>query len=211
MSALTPQGLEIDRLNQIIAKMQNGARKAFGDDINTEPDSVFTQFFGILAEIVVSLNEGLLGVYNAFYPDSAEGMSLDNVCSLVGVRRLAATVTRVVAIVTGNPDTEIPAGAKASVIDTLQKFTAQDAVTLTLYNPIKIRVAVAVVVENTLYMVDINGTHFEYASLNNATAQTIAAGLVELINTIIWSLSARLIKGMAHLMWKPEILSLRLW
>ncbi len=181
MSELTPQGLVIDRLNQIIAAMQNKAKVAFGDDINTDPDSVFTQLFGILGEILESLNEGLLGVYQAFYPDSAEGASLDNVCSLVGVRRLAATTTQVDAVVTGNLNTVIPADAQASILDTGQKFTALDAVTLTLYDPVDVLIAVGEIQDNTRYQIVINGTDFNFTSGINTTAQQITAGLVAAI------------------------------
>jgi hypothetical protein len=52
-------------------------------------------------------------VYDAFDPDTAEGVQLDNICALVGVIRKAATYTTAILTLGGTPSTVIPAGSKA--------------------------------------------------------------------------------------------------
>lgn len=183
MSQLTPTGLQIDSLQDILSAMQTNAISLFGA-INTDEDSDLNMLFGIIAEQLENLNEGLQGVYNSFYPDSAEGTSLDNACSLVGILRLAAAQSLINAVVTGDPNTTIPVNTLAALQSTGDNYYARDAVTLSLTAAVNVKVNVSTVAASTLYSVTINGTEFDYTSGGSPTAATIATGIIAAITPV---------------------------
>ncbi len=115
MSGLTLQGFERKRLYDIKIDIENELKSKFGAHINLLPESVFGQLVGIKASLISSIWELAEAVYNSQYPDTAEGVSLDNVCALVGVQRLKAIKSRVVVYLTGDNGTLVPKGTIFSV------------------------------------------------------------------------------------------------
>ncbi|MBX9720598.1 MAG: hypothetical protein K2X81_04295, partial [Candidatus Obscuribacterales bacterium] len=86
---LTPQGFKIKRLPDIHAENQNLLLAAFGE-INLDPQSIFGQLIGVLSKVEADIWENMQDVYFSQYPNSAEGISLDNVVQLNAITRLAA-------------------------------------------------------------------------------------------------------------------------
>ena len=121
---LTPQGFKIKRLPDIHAENQNLLLAAFGE-INLDPQSIFGQLIGVISKVQADLWENLQDVYFSQYPNSAEGISLDNVVQINAIQRLAAKQTKVTAVCTGLEGTLINQGALARIPDTGSVFFCQ--------------------------------------------------------------------------------------
>lgn len=92
--ALSSTGFSRARLADIKADYDARFTEALGP-VNTEPDAVVGQLIGIFAAALDDVNEALQDTYDAMYPYSAEGTSLDGAVSFVGLERLAASATTV--------------------------------------------------------------------------------------------------------------------
>ncbi len=121
---LTPQGFKIKRLPDIHAENQNLLLAAFGE-INLDPQSIFGQLIGVLSKVEADIWENMQDVYFSQYPNSAEGISLDNVVQLNAITRLAAQQTNVTAVCAGLEGTLINQGALARIPDTGAVFFCQ--------------------------------------------------------------------------------------
>lgn len=121
---LTPQGFKIKRLPDIHAENQNLLLAAFGE-INLDPQSIFGQLIGVLSKVEADIWENMQDVYFSQYPNSAEGISLDNVVQLNAITRLAAQQTNVTAVCSGLEGTLINQGALARIPDTGVVFFCQ--------------------------------------------------------------------------------------
>lgn len=178
---LTPLGYKRKRLANIKLEIQINLLEKFGA-INFEPDSVVSQFVGIFASALAELYEDTENVYFSQYPATADGVSLDNSVDLVGISRLEATNTRVIAALTGVQGTFIPAGQQVSVVETGEIFTNPLAGTITRSNAILVNLQVSNVVPNFDYSVVINGFPFVFNSGSSPTASSVIAGLKALID-----------------------------
>lgn len=121
---LTPQGFKIKRLPDIHAENQNLLLAAFGE-INLDPQSIFGQLIGVISKVEADIWENMQDVYFSQYPNSAEGISLDNVVQLNAITRLAAQQTNVTAVCSGLEGTLINQGALARIPDTGAVFFCQ--------------------------------------------------------------------------------------
>jgi uncharacterized phage protein gp47/JayE len=121
---LTPQGFKIKRLPDIHAENQNLLLAAFGE-INLDPQSIFGQLIGVISKVEADIWENMQDVYFSQYPNSAEGISLDNVVQLNAITRLAAQQTKVTAVCSGLEGTLINQGALARIPDTGAVFFCQ--------------------------------------------------------------------------------------
>lgn len=118
---LTSAGFFIKRLADIKLEIETDLRTVFGNGLNLLPTELVGQFVGIMSEREALLWEGLLAVYNQFYPETAQDVSLDNVVSITGIKRLEATKgsgldsTSNACVAFGTIGTIIPAGSIVSV------------------------------------------------------------------------------------------------
>lgn len=112
---VTPQGFNMKRLEEISAETADELRSELGDSINLDPRGPLGQIKDILDEQSSQLWELAQGVYDSQYPETAEGVSLDNIGDLNGIKRLAATKSRVTGRISGDVGTVIPIGFIASV------------------------------------------------------------------------------------------------
>lgn len=123
---LTPEGLNTPRLLDIKNIIDQALIAEFGD-INLDPQSVAGQIAGIFSKILADDAENIEDVYFSSYPNSATGVSLDNVVALNGLTRLQAQQTSVVAALTGLENTIIPANSLARIPDTQEVFYSVDS------------------------------------------------------------------------------------
>lgn len=130
MSGLTPQGFQPKPVEQARDEIADQLRAQIDGSLNLGPDSVFGHLIGIVAEQLGLTWDAGLGIYRAAYPDSASGEALDQVASITGVVRLAATRSRADAIATGTPGTVLPAGRVVSVDGTGARFRSLGEVTI---------------------------------------------------------------------------------
>lgn len=118
---VTLEGFNLKRLADSQAEIEQELRNGLGNGINLLPTELLGQIVGIFAERDALIWEAILAVYNSQYPDTASGVSLDNVVSITGIKRLEATKGSGTAangnagIAYGTLATIIPAGSIISV------------------------------------------------------------------------------------------------
>ena len=88
---LTVNGLVIKRLTDIKEEIEASLRSELGAAINLLPTELLGQIVGIVSEREALVWELAEDVNNSTYPETANGISLDNVVSITGIQRLAAT------------------------------------------------------------------------------------------------------------------------
>jgi uncharacterized phage protein gp47/JayE len=141
MAGLTIDGLTINRLPEVIEDLKAQAVEIFqdvtpeGEVVNVEANSALGRMIGVVAPSGADLWEAIQEVYDAFNPNAAQGIALDNIVALGGTQRLPATATRADVLVTGDINVTIPAGSKVTSSTTgqmysfpiLRQITATDA------------------------------------------------------------------------------------
>src|SRR3989304_3338015 len=112
---LLPRGFSIKRWTDIKAEIESSLRTIFGVGINLLPTELLGEIVGIISEREALVWELAQAIYNSQYPDSANGISLDNVVAITGIKRLEATKGTGSGIAYGDLGTVIPAGSVISV------------------------------------------------------------------------------------------------
>jgi uncharacterized phage protein gp47/JayE len=87
MSSIDSTGLTIDRLADILEDYEDGLEAAFGENVKTDPQSVFGQIINITAISMAAQQELIQGVADSFNPNSAEGAALSVLVLLNGIER----------------------------------------------------------------------------------------------------------------------------
>ena len=89
---VSSEGFSQPSLDEIKTELEQSFRAAFGEGIDTDPQSNFGQLIGILAERESDLWALGQAVWSAFTPDGATGASLDELCGITGTN--SSTNTR---------------------------------------------------------------------------------------------------------------------
>lgn len=112
MGQLTNKGYVGERLDSILADLDQGFRAIYGNDIDLAPDSPDGQMLGLIAQIRADLEELGEVTYRALDPDHASGAWLEQRVAYAGLTRRQARYSylRGVAL-TGRAGTLIPAGS----------------------------------------------------------------------------------------------------
>lgn len=186
--SLTPEGFVRPRIDEIKQDYDQRFTDALGP-VNTNADAVVGQIIGIFAAALDDAYEALQNTYDSMYPSSAEGTSLDGAVSFVGLERLAAAPTTVVAMCYGAESTLIPAGAIARSLDNRQYVTTADTV-ISRSSSGDVLIEPNTVSNLANYQVIANGVSVVYTSDASATAAEIAAGLAALFDTEVFLATA---------------------
>ena len=112
---LTSAGFVRKTLEQIKSEIEDEYKTAFGNSVDLDPRRPVGQMIGISSEREAFLWELAEAIYNAYYPDTADDASLDDVVALTGIRRNAATYSTAVVTLTGTVATVVPEGFQVSV------------------------------------------------------------------------------------------------
>lgn len=112
---VTINGFNMKRLADISAETRDDFISEFGPQINLDGRSPLGQIKGVYDDRLSNLWEALQAVYDSQYPETAEGVSLDNVASITGTTRLPATKSIVTARIFGDIGTDIPTGFTLAV------------------------------------------------------------------------------------------------
>ena len=118
---VTPEGFKSKRLIDIKNELDDYFIGEFGE-INLDPQSVAGQIIGIYSKVLADVWENMQNVYLSQYPNSASGVSLDNVVQLNGLTRIPALQTLVTGVATGLENTLIVAGKLARIPSSNQVF-----------------------------------------------------------------------------------------
>lgn len=179
---ITPQGFNRKRLEDIRLELIEQYEAEFGA-IDTSAESVFGVIIGVQAKALADLWEGQESTYNSLYPSTADGVSLDNVADLTGVKRLGATQTIGTIQCFGDLGTPISIGRVVSIEQTEDRFEVSDNVVIDpATGTPNVLIDVLTVTDSIDYTVTINGTPATFNSGVSATNLTIAAGIVGQIN-----------------------------
>lgn len=175
--SLTENGFERPRLPEIKTTYDGLFTDALGP-LNTNPDAVIGQIIGIFSAALDDANEALQNTYDAMYPATATGTSLDGAVSYVGLSRLAATETIVTAAAYGTEGTVIPAGSAARTSSMLY-FSTSDAV-ISRASALDVNIEVGTRTNSASYQIVAGGVSVTYVSDSSATATEILNGLAAL-------------------------------
>lgn len=108
---ITADGFSMRRLDEIY----NDSCKRFEDEIGVNPSenpqSLMNVLFTIFADAPAELWEAFAASYQQLFPNTAEGIALDNAMQIGGVNRIGQARTKYTLSCTGREGTVIPAGA----------------------------------------------------------------------------------------------------
>ena len=183
--SLTTEGFTRPRLSEIKADYDGKFSAALGP-VNTNPDAVVGQIIGIFSAALDDAYEVLQDTYDAMYPASAEGVSLDGAVSYVGLTRIEASPTSVVAVCYGTESTLIPLGALATSIDGKTYACVSDTV-ISRASLTDCEVTVTTVTNSAVYQIIAGGTSVTYTADVSATASEIATGLAAALNPAVFT------------------------
>lgn len=179
---VTPEGFNLKRLPDIKTELEEANREAFGD-IRTDPASNFGQKIGTESEGFSLLWERMQEIYNSYGPNSATGLSLDNVVAYNGLRRLPATSTEVYVGLEIDNGTVVPDDLRAVANGTLEEFQIQEGFTVDYSAVYRMYYEVTDVQDNTQYEIIINAVSYQITSAaSGATAQSIADQLATAVD-----------------------------
>jgi hypothetical protein len=110
-------GLRVRTLEETRQNMRDNVANSpeLGPDIQTGPYSVTGMMIDATAPGVSDTDDLLSNVYQGWDPDSADGVQLDNVATLTGITRQAATRSFGQLTLGGTPGTIVPALSRARV------------------------------------------------------------------------------------------------
>jgi len=183
--SLTVEGFSRPTLPEIKTDLDADFIDALGP-VNTNPDAVAGQIIGIVAEAVDSINSIMQDVYDAMYPRSAEGVSLDGAVSFVGLSRLDASPTIVTSAAYGNDGDVVLANQLATANGT--NFFSTSDVVISRANALDVSIQVGTVTNSASYQILAAGTSVTYTSDSSATAAEILAGLAALLDTDLFTI-----------------------
>ncbi len=109
-----PTGIQATSLTETIAELRQQFSAAFGGDLALEDETPQGQITAIMATALVEVYEAIVALGNAHNVDTASGIYLDDLGSLLGIERRQATPSRLDATLTGVADTIIPAGRRVA-------------------------------------------------------------------------------------------------
>lgn len=134
---VTDTGFVKKDITVIKAELEALLKALFGDNINVDPDSTFGQFIGTFSKQGADFWDGLEQVYHSQYPNTADGVSLDNVAAINAITRKAATETFVESVLFGTEGTVVTAGSQAELEETSEIFELRTAVTISALAAVK--------------------------------------------------------------------------
>ena len=102
---LTRDGFKRKRLPEILDSLNKRVADKLGMEIQTGSNSIFGQLHGVYAYELSDLWELAQNVYNAMYPNTAEGVSLSNAAALAGITLIDAERSSLVATCYGDNGT----------------------------------------------------------------------------------------------------------
>ena len=156
----------------------------FGNDIDLDITGPIGQMVAVLSKRDADIWDGAEEIYNSRNPNSATGISLDNISAETGVIRQAAGKTAIYNVfLTGSLSTTIPAGSLVRQSGNDINFELLTSVTISLTTIRKIILSVdAPGGAGETYSIVIDGITYSYDSLVTDDENDIATELKDLID-----------------------------
>lgn len=176
--SLTSTGFSRPTLVEIKTDLDAAFTEALGP-INTNADSVIGEIIGVLSASIDDAYQALQNTYDAMYPATADGTSLDGSVSFVGLSRIDPSPTLVTAACYGTEGTLISSGSVAQT-DALE-YSATSDVVITRAACVDATIEVSTLSNSASYQVIAGGNSLTYTSDSTATKAEITAGLAALV------------------------------
>jgi len=114
---LTELGFERPTYEDLLAAQEERAKLLFGEDINTNDNTALGKYIRLNVADLADVYEILEKIYYARFPSTATGVSLDRLCSFVGITRNPATYAQHLIRFTGVAGEYVPAAFEVSTVD----------------------------------------------------------------------------------------------
>ncbi len=179
---LTLNGFKPKPFNVITSEIETQLIAKFGQ-IDLNPKSVFSQIINIFAEREALLWQLGEQNYNAMYPSTAQGVSLDNVCAITGLKRLKATYSYVLAQLTVINYTTVPRDSEIIVENTTDTLFLDQEITISNESCNGITIEINDINEVATYKIILNNVEYSYDKDPLDTVYIIAEKLEEALTT----------------------------
>ena len=180
---LTAKGFIAKPFTVILDEERQAWKDAFGYEIDTSTETPEGAYIGVQAAKLTQLWEKMEGLYAAGDPDTASGIYLDRLCSLVNVERKPAESTRVYCALWGDAGTTINAGHLAKSSASNNQFALQEGVVIGPNKLLGFHIKIAEV-EAALYSLSIDGRVIAYTADSNDDEESIQQELFNQLNVI---------------------------
>ena len=213
---VTDAGFVIKRLNDLLRDKRQRAVQLFqdlvssGDVVDTSESSLLGRLIAL--DVVGDADLWELGqdCWNSFDPNSATGISLDNLVQYSGISRFNAAPSTATGLFVGNNGVLIPSGSAVSDVNTNNQFFVQGSVALSPSQASGINVTVVNVLNNTQYAITYTTSNglantATYTSSASATASEILNGLKAVIDLNHPLLTATIPFGDELAIWRADV------
>lgn len=123
---LTSKGFERLTYNDIVNKKIQKAKELFGEDIDTSELTPLGKFIRINAFDLAEAEEEAEYIYYSIFPNSARGVSLDRLCTFVGITRNPATASAYKVKVLGASGYIVPVGFLVGTVSGINFYNISD-------------------------------------------------------------------------------------
>src|SRR5690606_5453849 len=116
MAGISDQGFTIKRMTEILSDLRAEATSLFqdlvepGDQVDTSNSSALGRLVALVTPSLADLWEVAQADYQAFDPNSATGIALDNLVALGGITRQEQTYSTAQVIISGDNGTLVSSG-----------------------------------------------------------------------------------------------------
>lgn len=125
---VTETGYRKRTYEEILNAKNEKSKELFGEDINTEGNTVLGKINRINAYDQYNVEEIAEKIYYSIFPQTASGQSLDRLGWLVGIKRNLAIPSRYKVFVTGTPSSVVEYGFLVGTESGLTFYNTQDTV-----------------------------------------------------------------------------------
>jgi uncharacterized phage protein gp47/JayE len=176
---LTPEGYKTTPFDMMVKEVADTLTSSLGA-INLTPPSVFSVLINTFLIEVAKIDLKGEEIYNAGYPNTATGYSLDGIADYNGIKRLSATNSTVTVQVSAINYTTISDGSEVLIENTNNILLFPQTI---IVNNERCNSIVLEVIDNTLseYKLIINNIEYTYEKPDLAFISDIAEGLKLLI------------------------------
>lgn len=197
MAGLSSTGLEIKTIDDVLNDSRTRAADIFadlvpaGDIVDVSDNSALGRMIGVMAPSEASLWEAIQQIYDSFNPNTAIGVSLDNIVALSGINRLVATPTRAQVLLEGSTNTVVSSPLGKAYSSTTQRvFNILNPVVLNPENASGCGIVVTNVQDNTLYRFSYttDGVNYVDAEITSAVSGATSASILAQIKAEVDSL-----------------------
>ena len=188
---LQDEGFILKRAPEIKAELDNRAVQLFqdlvpeGDVVDTSESSLLGRLIGLVLPSLTELWEVGQSDWSALDPNSATGVSLDNIVQYGGISRFGASPSTAVGLFSGDNGVLIPGGSVVSDKATNNQFSVSGSVALSPSQAAGVTISVQSVSNTTAYTLSYTTSfvtnNITYISSGSATEGEILSGLQSLI------------------------------